>query len=55
MGYDISPLERVKLKNVTTSRQLKENLFLPLFNTNFISKSLKIIDLTTCGERHQTF
>jgi hypothetical protein len=32
--------------------QLKENLFLPLFNTNFISKSFKITDLTTCGERH---
>ena len=35
--------------------QLKENLFLPLFNTNFISKSFKIIDLTTCRERHETF
>ena len=34
--------------------QLKENLFLPLFNTNFISKSFKITDLTTCGERHET-
>jgi hypothetical protein len=35
--------------------QLQENLFLPLFNTNFISKSFKITDLTTCGERHETF
>jgi hypothetical protein len=26
--------------------QLKENLFLPLFNTNFISKCFKITDLT---------
>jgi hypothetical protein len=32
--------------------QLKENLFLPLFNTNFLSKSFKITDLTTCRERH---
>jgi hypothetical protein len=35
--------------------QLKENLFLPLFNTNFISKSDSITDLTTCGERHEIF
>jgi hypothetical protein len=57
VGYDISPLQRVKLKILTTSRhgQLKENLFLPLFNTNFISKSFKITDLTTCGERNETF
>ena len=56
-GYDISPLKRVKFKILTTSRheQLKENLFLPLFNTNFISKSDSITDLTTCGERHETF
>ena len=49
VGYDISPLKRVRLKMLTTRRQrveeyrnphgqLKENLFLPLFNTNFISK-----------------
>jgi hypothetical protein len=67
VGYDISPLKRVKLKILTTSPlkrvekyrnpqgQLKENLFLPLFNTNFISKSFKITDLTTCRERHETF
>jgi len=36
VGYDISPLKRVKFKIFTTS--VKENLFLPLFNTNFISK-----------------
>jgi predicted metalloprotease len=35
--------------------KLKENLFLPLFNTNCISKSFTITDLTTCGERHETF
>ena len=60
VGYDISPLKRVKLKILTTNRQAsgqnfyfssrewriifyrnphglqKEDLFLPLFNTNFI-------------------
>jgi hypothetical protein len=44
---DISPLKRFKFKILITSHQeyrkphgqLKENLFLPLFNTNFISKS----------------
>ena len=47
MGYDISPLKRVKFKILTTSKyrnphvQLKDNLFLPLFNTNFISKFQK--------------
>jgi hypothetical protein len=63
VGYVISPLKRAKLKILTTRvekyrnphGQLKENFFLPLFNTNFISKSFKITDLTTCGERHETF
>ena len=32
--------------------KLKENLFLPLFNTNFISKAVKRVK---CGERHETF
>jgi hypothetical protein len=47
VGYDISPLKRVKFKILTTSKyrnphvQLKDNLFLPLFNTNFISKFQK--------------
>ena len=35
--------------------QLKENLFLPLFNTNFISKSFKITDLTTSSRGLQIF
>ena len=35
--------------------QLKNNLFLPLYNTNFISKSDSITDLTTCGGRNETF
>ena len=45
VGYDISPLKRVQLIFFNHKRlhnphgQLKENLFLPLFNTNFISKS----------------
>jgi hypothetical protein len=51
VGYEISPLARFKFKILTTSRE-EENLFLPLLNTNFISKSFKIIDLTKCGERH---
>jgi hypothetical protein len=58
VGYDISPLKRVKFnltlfewRNIVTHGQLKKHLFLPLFNTNFIS----ITDLTTCGERHKTF
>jgi hypothetical protein len=59
VGYDISPLKRVKCKivnslewrNIVTHGQLKENLFLPLFNTKFF----KITDLTTCGERHEIF
>jgi hypothetical protein len=38
VGYDISPLKRVE-KYRKPHGQLKENLFLPLFNTNFISKS----------------
>ena len=53
MGYDIAPLKRVKLKILTTSHQtlekyrnphgqLKENLFLPLFNTNLITRGLHI-------------
>ena len=52
VGYDTSSLQRVKLKNLTTSRhgQLKENLFIPLFNTNFISK-FEI----NAGKRHETF
>jgi hypothetical protein len=54
MGYDISPLKRVE-KYRNPHGQLKENLFLPLFNMNFISKSDSITDLTTCGERHKTF
>ena len=45
VGYVISPLKRAKLKILTTRvekyrnphGQLKENFFLPLFNTNFIS------------------
>jgi hypothetical protein len=38
VGYDISPLSIVE-KYRNPHGQLKENLFLPLFNTNFISKS----------------
>jgi hypothetical protein len=71
VGYDIYSLLRAKFKTLTTHltacgcnfkfnsldqrEQLKENLFLPLFNTNFISKSNSITDLTTCGERYETF
>jgi hypothetical protein len=63
VGYVISPLKRAKLKILTTRvekyrnphGQLKENFFLPLFNTNFISKYDSITDLTTCGERQETF
>jgi len=30
-------------------------LFLPLFNTNFISKAVKRVKRVKCGERHETF
>ena len=30
-------------------------LFLPLFNTNFISKAVKRAKRAKCGERHETF
>jgi hypothetical protein len=66
VGYDISPLKRVKKFNLTLESgeisQLKDNLLLPLFKTNFISKSFggplhnSVANiLTTCGERHETF
>jgi len=69
VGYDISPLKTSrqasgKILNLTLESgeisypTLKENLFLPLFDTNFILKSFGgplITDFTTCGERHETF
>jgi hypothetical protein len=40
VGYDISPRKGVVEKYRNPHGQLKQNLFLPLFNTNFIKNPL---------------
>jgi hypothetical protein len=56
VGYDISPLKRVK-KYRNSHGHMKENLIFPLFNMSFISKYFgRPLPLhKTCGERHETF
>jgi hypothetical protein len=69
VGYDISPLKRVKLKILTASRQASSSNF--KFNSRewrnivthmgnlrgicFSHYLTRITDLTTCRERHKTF
>jgi hypothetical protein len=52
---NITDFNNASIKQRKIPNQRKEALITPLFNTNFISKSFKITDLTTCGERHETF